>query len=71
MKGKIDFENFDMIREVRTLGDIVLLRKLMVKISIGNDFSLVADSISCHMKYFFQGVQNHHIFFKNENMIWR
>lgn len=53
------------------MADIVLLRKLIVKINISSNFGSVPDSINNHMKYFNQSTQNDNFFFLHENILWR
>lgn len=58
MKNKVEFYNFDTIRELRTLADIVLLRRMIVKMMISSNFQNVPDTISYHLKYFYQVPQS-------------
>jgi hypothetical protein len=71
MKNKIEFYNFDAIREVRTLADIVLLRRLIVKMAISKNFQNASETISNHLKYFYQAPHKDHIFYLYENILWR
>lgn len=71
MKNKVEFFNFDNIRELRTLADIVLLRRLIVKMAISSNFQNVPETISNHLKFFYQTQQADHFFYAYENMMWR
>jgi hypothetical protein len=64
-------ENFEVIREVRTMADIVFLRKLIVEININTCFPNTADSICNHLRLFNQNIQNNPILFSYMNAVWR
>ena len=70
MKGRLDPSNFEPVREVRSLADIVFLRMLIVKINLSSTYTSIPESISRHLKFFSQKSITHY-FFEYENILWK
>ena len=53
-KNKVEFINFDSMREVRTLADVVLIRMLKIRMSLSSNYKTIPETVSNHLKFFVQ-----------------
>ena len=51
-KYTFDILNFDLIQELRSLADIMLLRMLVVKVNISTNYNAIGEMITEHLSFF-------------------